>query len=279
MPSTKKLVTYRNKQFLGTRRAKPRVRALNSAVREQIEADHDLIQALIRDADDRRDMLLSMKGSIGPFAVWTDFDQDIHLAKFMPKDLPQWKNIGECLKFHLLFLVAVELGGFSFTVRIRPDLQIKWLAEGRKPMDRITRELRKVLQNHGLGDLAYCYVVEGRTRQGSGITQLHLHGFLLAQDRLIATRFKMAMEQAVAIHPKGRAAAGILMKSGPEVDIRDSYDPVDKSERGRGRWVSYITKNVSRWDGRLPGKRTFMSRGATQTTREFWALLRTDPFE
>lgn len=279
MLSTKKLVIYRTKQFSGPRRAKPPVRALNRAVREQIEAGHDLIQALIRDADERRDMLLSMKRPIGPFAVWTDFDQDIHLAEFSPEDLPHWKNIGEYLKFHLLFQVALGYGAFSFTVRVRPDLQAKWLVESRKPMDRITRELRKGLERQGLADLEYCYVLEGRTRRGSGTTLLHLHGFLFAQDPMIATRFKMAMEQSIAIHSKGRVAAGIPMKSGPEVDVRASYDQVDNSERGRGRWVSYIAKNASHWDGRLPGKRTFMSRSATQTAREFWELLRTNPFE
>lgn len=84
------------------------------------------------------------------------------------------------------------------------------------------------------------------------------------------------MENALAVHPKGRAAAGIAPKSGPEVDVRRAYDLDDGRKHGRGRWAGYMAKNATRWDSRF-SRRVFMSRTATQTAREFWALLREEP--
>lgn len=278
MPSTKKLTPYRNKQFSGPTPAKPAVRALNRAVRERVEREHNLIQSLIRDADDRRELLISTKRPFQPFSVWTDFDPDIHTAEHRPSELSEWKHIGEFLKFHLLFQVALMDGGYSFTVRVRPDLQAKWAAEGRNPMERIRRETRKALETQGLEDVAYCYVVEGKTKRGAQ-TSLHLHGFLLAADPLVATRFQVAMEKAIAAHGNGRAAAGIAKHSGPAVQVKRSYDKIDNSKYGRGRWAGYLAKNACKWDNRLPGRRLFMSREATKTAEAFWGLLRTEPFE
>jgi hypothetical protein len=275
MPSTKKLTVYRRSQFTGARRSKPPVRQLNRAIRKRVEDEHRLLQALVRDADVRRVLLAGTGGLAGPFTVWNDFDHSPDETELAPNHLPRWEDIGEFLKFHLLFQVALEDGGYSFTVRVRPDLEAKWKREQRNPMDRITREARKALDYQGLGELEYCYVVEARTKRGSR-SNLHLHGFLLARDPLVATRFKVAMEQAIAVHPKGRRAAGIAPRSGPEVEVEQSYDVIDNSGYGRGRWAGYLAKNALRHDPRFR-RRTFMSQPATQTARQFWALLREEP--
>jgi hypothetical protein len=273
MPSSKKLNVYRKAQFKGARRAKPRVRTLNRAIRERVLDEFDLVQRLVADADIRRALLRGMERPHDAFAVWNDFDHSFSLTELAPNHLPKWQDIGEFMKCHLLFQVAVAAGGFSFTARVRPDLEAKWLAEGRNPMDRISRETRKALNEVGLKDIEYCYVVETRTRRGSGSAPMHLHGFFLAQDPLVATKFKVAMECAIAVHPEGRAAAGIPAKSGPEVEVERVYDIVDNSQYGRGRWATYMAKNATRWDARFR-RRLFMSRSGTQTAREFWLLLR-----
>jgi hypothetical protein len=275
VPSTKKLTVYRRSQFPGPRRKKPPVRALNRAIRERVDQEHDLIQTLIRDADVRKMLLVGQSGKPEPFTVWNDFDHPQDATELSTSDLPRWEDIGEFLKFHLLFQVALDDGGYSFTVRVRPDLEAKWKRERRDPMERITREARQALEARGLQDLEYCYVVEARTKRGSR-SNLHLHGFLLARDPMVATKFKVAMEKAIAVHPMGRRAAGIAPKSGPEVDIERSYDVIDDSKHGRGRWAGYLAKHAHRHDPRFR-RRIFMSRTATQTAREFWALIREEP--
>lgn len=276
MPSTKKLTVYRKSQFAGPRRRQPQVRVLNRAIRDRIADEQQLLDRLVRDADIRL-TLVAPYGRPDPFLVWNDFDHaSSTLTEVNLHHLPEWKDIGEFLKLHLLFQVALADGGYAFTARVRPDLEAKWKVEGRDPMDRIRRLVARSLVDRGLGNIEYAYVVETRTRKGSGRTPLHLHGFFLAQDAHLATRFKVALEDAIAVHPLGRAASGVSLRSGPEVDVEPVYDVIDDSPHGRGRWASYIAKNIVRWDQRFR-RRIFMSRTATQTAREFWSLVREDP--
>lgn len=278
MPSTKKLTVYRKVQFDGPRRRKPQVRALNRAIRDRIANEKELLERLVRDADIRR-ALASPFGKPEPFLVWNDFDHESStLTEVNLHHLPEWKDIGEFLKLHLLFQVALEDGGYAFTARVRPDLETKWKAEGRDPMDRIRRLMARALDAQGLRGLEYAYVVETRTRRSTGRTPLHLHGFLLGRDPLAATRFKIAVEGAIAVHTLGRAAAGVSLRAGPEVELEPVYDMIDDSPYGRGRWASYIAKNTVRWDQRFR-RRIFISRTATQTAREFWSLVREDPID
>lgn len=248
---------------------------LNRAVKSGIEEGHDLIQKVIADADARADLMRACGMAIEPFAVWNDFDHFYTTTNYKPTDLPRWVELNEYIKLHLLFQVALDGGGHSFTAKVRPDLEARWIADKRDPMDRIKRATAKALQAHGLAELEYCYIVETRTKGGSR-TGIHLHGFLLAQDPLVATRFKVAMEQAIGAHPKGRAAAGIKARSGAAVKVEQAYDVVDGSKWGRGRWPGYLAKQATRWDARFK-RRLFVSRTATQTVRDFWALLREEP--
>lgn len=275
MPSTKKLTLYRKSQFAGPRRAQPKVRALNTAVSERILNEHDLLQRLMNDVEMRR-LVAEAKGINSPFIVWHDFDHaTANMTEIDPEDLPCWSELGEYLKIHILFQAVVEDGGYSFTARVRPDLEAKWSRESRDPMDRIRRLIRKGLEEQGIANLEYAYVVETRSKRGHR-TPMHLHGFLATQDALVATRFKVAMERSLAVHPKGRAAAGIRPKSGPEVTIVACYDPIVADDYGRGKWASYLLKNVRKWDKRFE-RRIFISRTGTQLARELWALIRGEP--
>jgi hypothetical protein len=278
VPSTKKLVHYRASQFTGPRRLKPPVRSLNQSIKARVEYEQSLVNQLVEDADTRRALLTNPFGPVDPLLVWHDFD---HLSRdytvLTAERLPRWQRNGELLKFHALFQVALIYGGYSFTVKVRPDLEAKWIREGKDPMDRIRRETRKALEAQGLKDLAYCYVVERRTRRNSR-TGIHLHGFFLAERPIVATKFKVAMEKSVAKHRYGRAAAGVSPKAGPEVDVEPCYDVNDGSKYGRGRWVSYLAKNALKGDKQLRRK-TFMSLEGIQTAREFWSFIREEPPE
>ncbi len=277
MPSTKKLTQYRKDQLPGSRRSKPSVRLLNQQVKARIEAEHELIQKLIGDAHTRAQLLGKARGQLAPLVVWTDFDHFRDYTEIDPQRLPPWDEIGEYLKIHLLFQVILEFGGFSFTARIRPDLEDKWVSEGRNALGRIRRLVPEAMKRHGLSNLEYCYVVEGKTRRGGSRTGLHLHGFFAADDPLIATRFKIAIESAISLHPKGKAAAGYARHSGAPVDIERAYEADGDGKRGYGRWPAYLAKNILRRDDRLCGRRIFISQDATQLTREFWKLLREEP--
>lgn len=276
MPSTKKLTKYHSSQFKGPRRAKPKVRHLNQGIRDRITNEKELLERLVRDADARRSLLRAI-GKPAPLAVWTDFDQHcLDITEVNLNQLPKWEDIGEFLKLHLLFQVALEFGGYSFTVRVRPDLEAKWDAQGKDPMDRIKRATRKALEEQGLKSLEYAFVLEAHTRRGGSRTPLHLHGFFITDDPLESPRFTVAMEKAIAAHTMGRAAAGIKPKSGRAVKSEPSYDKIDGSPHGRGRWASYIAKNATRWRAGL-NRRIYISQPATQAAREFWALIREDP--
>lgn len=277
MPSTNKLRPHRRSQYKGTRRRKPRVRDLIRLVREQVAREHELVQLLHADAEFRRTQLQTAVMDLDPLAVWTDFDHLRDYTNLGPEHLLEWEQIGEYLKLHVLFRVALLYGAYSFTAKVRPDLEAKWIREGRSPMDRIQRLVAKQIGKQSLNGLEFCYVVEGRSRSGKSRTGLHLHGFFVADDPIIATGFKQVMEKAIAMHPKGRKAAGISPKAGPEVVIERAYDSGHPDEGTSGRWATYIAKNATKWDARLGKKPIYMSQTATQLAREFWAFLREEP--
>ena len=88
--------------------------------REQI-----ILDRLVQDADVRRELLRKIVQP-QPYLVWTDFDHNRQdLLQTNIHHLPKWNEIGEFLKLHLLFQMAVEEGGWAFTVRVRPDLEAK----------------------------------------------------------------------------------------------------------------------------------------------------------
>ena len=127
-------------------------------------------------------------------------------------------------------------------------------------MDRIKRLARKALEAQGLRDLQYAYVVETKSRRGRSRTPLHLHGLFISNDPHDATRFKVGFEKTLATHTLGRAAAGVSLRSGPEIVLERVYDKPDGSDRGRGRWANYIAKNLNRWDARFTGVFTSLNR-------------------
>lgn len=273
--STKKLVHLRSNMFEGARRRKPRVRKHNAEVKKRVEAEKDLIQQLMQDADVRR-AILGPSAASKPFVVWNDFDHpEMHCTQVNVSNLPRWNDLGELHRLHMLFLVALDGGGYAFTARVRPDLEARWNADGLNPMERVNRLMGKAIDNHSLNALEFAYVLESRTRGGGSRTALHLHGMFLASDPSIATMFKLVLEQAICSHPKGKAAAGFKPHSGNPIKIEPVYDKTT-GKYGRGRWVNYMTKNTLRWDERF-SKRTYISRTATQTAREMWALIREEP--
>jgi hypothetical protein len=275
----KKLTVDRLSRYKGPRRKKPPVRANNAATAQKIADEHELLEAIARDIDVRRAFLRGQGRPREPYVVYTDFDQTYLSTETDPRHLPKWEDLGEYLKLQLLFLIALEERGFAFTVNVRPDLEAKWIGGGKRPMDRVNREIAKALKVGGIDKLAFAYIVEGKTKSGTSRTKLHLHGIFFADDPSIATKFKVAMERSIASHPKGKVAAGFAPHSGPAIKIERAYEINAYKPTGRGRWFHYIAKNVMRWDTRLMGRRVFISREATQTAKALWALICMDAYE
>ncbi|KTR82486.1 hypothetical protein NS277_13485 [Novosphingobium barchaimii] len=278
MPSTNKVTHYRRSDFKGPRRRKPRVRALNDAIRAQVDREHELVQLLTADAQFRETQVGVSTTPDDALAVWWDFDQFRDRTNIGAEQLPRWTKIGDYLKFHLLLRACLIFGGYAFTARVRPDLEAKWLAGGRSPVDRvgrlISKGLLKLKHEHSISNLAFCYVVEGKGRRGQSRTALHVHGVLQTDDPLVATLFNVMLGSAFAVHAKGRAAAGISPKSGRELDMQRIYDSGDPKDGTAGRWATYFAKNLTRPEKRLPGKRTYISSEGRRLAREMWDFMR-----
>lgn len=274
MPSTNKLRHFQRSDFRGPRRGKPGVRALNLAIRDQVDREHELVQLLAADALFRESQLATGRYAPDPLVVWHDFDQFRDHTNISSEHLPAWTKVGEFLKLHLLLRACLIYGGYSLTARVRPDLQAKWIAEGRLAGDRIHKLIANALSEKKLTCLPLCYVIEGRGRRGRGQTSLHIHGVVQIDNPLDATRLKVALEQALSLHPKGRVAAGVPKKSGVEVLLEPIFEGGSPSEGTAGKWAGYFAKNAVRADKRLGSKKTFISQEGRRLARELWSFMR-----
>jgi hypothetical protein len=267
-----KLSPRRSSEILGPRRKKPPIRQQNAELKRAIASEHETLQLLIRDAEHRKAVWLGNGRPWEPLVVWTDFDQTYLGTELDPHHLSKWKHLTEYMKLQLGFLVAIEFGGYSFTCNIPEELTQKWIESDISIPKNIQKKCRRALEKYDLTGLPYAYVLEGRSRSTRSRTNLHIHGYIIAENPMIATKFKQAMEGALLYDRDKKIGKSKAF------DIQRAYD-IDKGDgRGFGRWVGYFTKNVSRWDARIRGRRLFMSRPLTQTAKEFWELLRTDPF-
>jgi hypothetical protein len=268
----KKLSPRRLADLPGPRRKKPPIQRQNRALKELVEGEHELLQALIRDAQARRGFWAGSGRAPDPLSVWNDFDQTYLHTETDPRHLKEWGDLSEYMKLQGGFLVALMANGYSFTARLHEDLEAKWTAPGQLTR-LIQKRCRRELEAGGLADLAYAYVIERRSRSGKSHTRVHPHGYFVDDDPHSSTRFKVCLERALL-----RDAQGNIRRRKTDIDIEPAYDVDTGDGRGHGRWVNYVTKNISRWDARLRGRRVFISRPLTQLAREWWELLRTDPF-
>lgn len=276
MASVNKLRHFQRSDFPGPRRGKPGVRALNLAIRDQVDREHELVQLLAADALVRESQLQAGRYAPDPLVVWYDFDQFRDHTNIGSEHLPKWNEVGEFLKLHLLLRASLIFGGYSLTARVRPDLQAKWIAEGRSAGDRIHKLIANALSSKKLTHLALGYVIEGKGRRGHGQTSLHIHGVVQIDNPLDATRLKVALEQALSVHKNGRAAAGVSKKSGVEVLVEPIYDAGSASQGTAGRWAGYFAKNATRPDKRLGPKKTFISQEGRRLARDLWSFMRGD---
>lgn len=274
MASTKKLTYYRRSTTKGSQGRRTGVRASNAGIRVRVDREHELVQLLTADAQFREAQMRVGTMALDPLAVWGDLEQFRDYTNLGPEHLPTWKNIGQYLKLHLLVRASLIFGGYAFTARVRPDLEAKWLREGKSASDRITKLISNGVSERKLGGLAFAYAMEGKGKRGYGRTGLHIHGVLQADDPIVATRFKVMLEETISTHPRGKVAAGFAPRSGAPVKVERLYDSGDPKSGTAGKWATYFTKNATRPEKRLHGKHVVISREATGLAREMWAFMR-----
>lgn len=224
----------------------------------------------MRDAEIRTAIANGHGVPIEPMSVWHDSDHSWSLTELAPKHLPEWETVTEAMKMFIAFDVGRELNNcFAFTSHIHHGIRARWDAAGSDYMVNVEQRLRRKLKVLGIADLAYCYVIETRTKSGRSQTRPHLHGFCIVDEPLMATKLHLSLEAAFNpdITKKGRQR---------EIEVKPAYD-WNNEFIGRDRWVSYFIKNVNRWDRRLGKRRVFMSHSMIRLAREAWACRREEP--
>lgn len=202
-------------------------------------------------------------------SVWHDSDHSWAHTELAPKHLPTWEYLTEAMKMFVGFDVGMELQQcYTFTAHIAPALMVQWTSMNHGFMKNVQQRLARALKAADLQELPYTYLVESRTRSGRSTTRPHLHGFIIADTPTIATQFQTALEQA--FHPDLKR-----LRRTREIQVKRGYD-FDGEFLGRGRWVSYVTKNADRWDARLGKRRVHFSRAFTDLARLAWDTRRMD---
>ncbi|MDO6415935.1 hypothetical protein Q4F19_16210 [Sphingomonas sp. BIUV-7] len=263
----RKISARRRQDFSGPRRAIPAIARQKRELKTLLERERQLIDSMMSDGLIRAAFLRGHGEPIEPFSVWHDNDHSSNHTELSPSWLPKWDQLSEAIKMFAAFDTGQELQCcYSFTAHIAPDLITRWTSGRRDLMANVQQALRRALHKLNIADSEFCYVVETRSRSGRSKTRPHLHGFVLADDPRDASRFRTAIE--LALNPT-------LLKHGRkrEIEVKRAYDPRDEIG-GRARWVSYILKNVQRYDPVLGKRRVFMSQELTKTAREAWSLRR-----
>lgn len=267
---SKKISPRRLSHLPGPRRKKPPVRAQSRWLKAAIEREHKLVQNLRNDEVSRSTYLRQLNLPVDPLLVWNDFDQTHYFTETNPDNLPDWDELTEYMKHQVAFMAASSLGGYAFTSHIHPVHLDHWIARG-VVKDRTVERLKEELRKAGMEDLPVAFMFEGRTRSGKSKTNIHVHGTTIPDTPLDMTRFKVAAENA------WHKARGERQLTSAAWHQSLAYDLDTGDGRGWGRWLSYTSKNIQRYDSRIKGSRVYMSRSMTQVAREFWLMLQEKP--
>lgn len=268
----RKISARRNADFVGPRRSRPPVRKQNQELKQLLEQEDGLYRAIVSDVQIRA-AFQRAGTSHDPLTVFRDFDHTFLHTELAPSHYPDWNNLSERMKAHVGFLAGLALHGhdginlYSFTAKLDPDLQDRWLSQDKKVNDRIQRRIRKALEKRGMEHLAYWYAVEGRSKSAKNRTPIHLHGYALVENNITGSLWTV-LEEAM-LH---RGVNSRHLRRA--IQVEQGYDRTD-APRGPGRWVNYAAKNVHRYDKRFRGRRVFMSRQLTGIARALWELMRT----
>ncbi|WP_143560156.1 hypothetical protein [Sphingobium sp. IP1] len=189
------------------------------------------------------------------------------MTAYAPTHLPKWETLTEAMKMFIAFDAGMEFQScYAFTAHVNEALIGKWSAATHGFMANVEQRLKRALHRQGLQAIPYCYLVETRSRSGRSSTRPHLHGFFIAETPIDAARFQVALERA--FHPD------LIRKTRQRaIKVEPAYDN-GGNFAGRSQWLSYMIKNIDRWDARLGKRRVHLSRSLIGIAREAWELRR-----
>lgn len=286
-----KISAVRKTDSSRSRRKKPLVNIQKRALKRRIENENAWIADILKEAEISRYWLEDAnppypgyRVANHPFVVFTEIDHPYHVTDDHHSGIPKWKHTSESWKITLGWMFGREVGAHSFTSRIIESVPAKAVSSGQLDAVHVTlqRRLRKRLEQRGIANVEYCYVLEARTRHGRSRTDIHAHGYVVPTSPHDLTLFKQALENAWlggVQRRKPNAAKAIVIERGYDLapDLGLGTDRKNGGLPGRARWASYMIKNVHRYDLRMRGRRVYMSQSLTRAVREGHALLRREP--
>lgn len=170
--------------------------------------------------------------------------------------MPHWNDLTLWLKVQLAVMLMDEWSFQTFSIHIYPDLESKWVSEGRDVRAQVRDRLRKELASIR-PDLEQFFVVEGWSKLTKAPTRLHIHGAALIDPGEDGERIVDAAMRAAGQGQRGRPVThrarhgALFTRAGP-------------------RYTNYLLKSVRKADPRLVEKRFTMSRSIVDATRGFW---------
>lgn len=267
--SVRKISASRLSDYSGPRRLKPRLNAQKAERLSLFAGEESCLAALFHDDDQRAAISAGLGEPREPMSVWVDSDQSYSETLLQPCELPAWEALTERMKLFVGYDAAMEFGwAYSFTANIAPELVETWRAEGSDFLDCIKLRLYRAMKKKSIVHLPRCFVVEARTKSGKTRNKPHIHGVVMCDNPVDATRFKVALEDAFADHLGSR-------KRRRAVKVERSYAKRGTA-MGRFQWISYITKNTHLYDARFGKRRVYVSRSFNQIARHAWAVRRDD---
>ncbi|WP_093314413.1 hypothetical protein [Sphingomonas jatrophae] len=174
--------------------------------------------------------------------------------------MPHWDDLSQWMKAQLA-VFTLEIWSFqTFTMHVHPDLERRWVAEGKDPRVMMRDRLRREFDRHVRPRLDWFFVIEGWSTRTRDATILHIHGG--------AATFEAGDEEKVMLAAARAAGHGLK-----------GYSTVPRAIHGRkfrklqAAYIDYLFKFTRRSDPRLREKRFTMSRTMTGGARAFWGLV------
>ncbi|MDY0966406.1 hypothetical protein [Sphingomonas sp. CFBP9021] len=261
-----KISAIQLRDFSGARRRKPLMNRLKSARLRHAEADRQLVGDLMDDALRRYRIHWNPRHAYRPMSVWNETSHHCDLPLIPATKLPRWRDLTETVKLFVGWDAGMEFEqAFAFTAHIDPDLLAKWEGEGAIQRN-VEQRLRRAMRVNGIRDLPLGYVFESRSASGKSRSRIHLHGYVLCEDPLLATRFKVALEKA--LYPSLKRS-----RRTREIEVKRANREKVRFLR-RGAWPFYIAKNAGSYDSRLPKRRVYISESLTDIARLAWTVRR-----